>query len=39
MKKDNLSPADELAFDIIEYEMGELFSIKIFPLEVTIPVE
>jgi hypothetical protein len=34
----NLSPADELAFDIIEYQMGELFSIKIFPLEVTIPV-
>jgi hypothetical protein len=34
----NLSPADELASDIIEYQMGELFSIKIFPLEVTIPV-
>ena len=37
-KDDNLSPSDELAFDIIEYEMGELFSIKIFPQEVTIPV-
>ena len=34
----NLSPLDELAFDIIEYEMGELFSIKIFPREVTISV-
>lgn len=34
----NLSPSDELAFDIIEYEMGELFSIKILPQEVTIPV-
>lgn len=34
----NLSPADELAFDIIEYQMGELFSIKIIPSEVTIPV-
>lgn len=34
----NLSPADELASDIIEYQMGELFSIKIYPLEVTIPV-
>jgi len=34
----NLSPSDELAFDIIEYEMGELFSIKIFPQEVTISV-
>ena len=34
----NLSPADELAFDIVEYQMGELFSIKIFPSEVTIPV-
>ena len=34
----NLSPSDELAFDIIEYEMGELFSIKISPQEVTISV-
>jgi len=34
----NLSPSDELAFDIIEYEMGELFSIKILPQEVTISV-
>jgi len=34
----NLSPADELAWDIIKYQMGELFSIKIYPLEVTIPV-
>lgn len=32
----NLSPSDELAFDTIEYEMGELFSIKILPQEVTI---
>jgi len=37
-KEDNLSPSDEYAFDSIEYEMGELFSIKIFPQEVTIPV-
>lgn len=35
---DNLSPSDEPAFDIIEYEMGELFSIKISPQEITIPV-
>lgn len=34
----NLSPSDELSFDVIEYEMGELFSIKIFPKEVAIPV-
>jgi len=33
----NLSPSGELAFDTIEYEMGELYSIKIFPQEVTIP--
>jgi len=32
----NLSPLEELAFDIIEYEMGELYSIKISPQEVTI---
>jgi hypothetical protein len=35
----NLSLTDEIAFDTIEYEMGELYSIKIFPQEVTIPVE
>jgi len=34
----NLSPSDELAFDTIEYEMGELYSIKISPQEVTISV-
>ena len=34
----NLSPSDELAFDAIEYEMGELYSIKISPQEATIPV-
>jgi len=34
----NLSPLEELAFDIIEYEMGELYSIKISPQEVTIPL-
>ena len=34
----NISTSDELAFDIIEYEMGELFSIKISPQEVTISV-
>jgi len=34
----NLSPSDELAFDAIEYKMGELYSIKISPQEVTIPV-
>ena len=38
-EKGNLSPSDKLAFDTIEYEMGELFSIKIFPKEVTIPVK
>ena len=37
-KDGNLSPSDDIAFDIIEYEMGVLFSIKIFPQEVTIPV-
>jgi hypothetical protein len=36
-EENNLSPSDELAFDDIEYEMGELYSIKIFPQEVTIP--
>lgn len=34
----NLSPLEEVAFDIIEYEMAELYSIKISPQEVTIPV-
>jgi len=34
----NLSPSDEFAFDNIEYEMGELYSIKISPQEATIPV-
>ena len=34
----NLSPSDELAFDTIEYEMGELYSIKISPQEIAIPV-
>ena len=37
-EEDNLSPSDELAFDTIEYEMGELYSIKISPQEATIPV-
>jgi hypothetical protein len=37
-KDGNLSSLDELAFDTIEYEMGELYSIKIFPQEVTITV-
>lgn len=36
-EENNLSPSDELAFDAIEYEMGELYSIKIFPQEATIP--
>jgi len=34
----NLSPSDELAYDSIEYELGELYSIKISPQEVTIPL-
>ncbi len=34
----NLSPSDKLAFDTIDYEMGELYSIKIFPQEVTVLV-
>lgn len=38
-KQDNLSPLNDLAFDTIEYEMGDLFSIKISPKEVTIPVK
>ena len=35
----NSSSSDEFAFDTIEYEMGELFSIKISPKEATIPVK
>lgn len=37
-KDGNLSPSNEFAFDTIEYEMGELYSIKISPQEVAIPV-
>jgi len=37
-EEDKLSPSNELAFDAIEYEMGELYSIKISPQKVTIPV-
>lgn len=37
-KVSNLSPFDELAFDTIEYEMEKLYSIKISPQEVAIPV-
>jgi len=37
-EEDNLSPSAQLAFDTIEYEMGKLYSIKIFPPEVTISV-
>jgi len=31
-----LSPEDELAYDTIEYEIAELFSIRIIPQEVTV---
>jgi len=36
----NLSPEDELAYDYdtIEYEMAELFSIRIIPQEVSVPL-
>ncbi len=34
----NLSPSEELAWDAVNYEMGELFSIKILPQEATISV-
>lgn len=35
----NLPPPDEpTSFDTIEYKMGELYSIKISPQEVTIPI-
>lgn len=37
-EEDILFSPDELAFDAIEYEMGELYSIKISPPEVTMPV-
>jgi len=37
-KEDNLFPSDELIFNTIEYEMQELFSIKIYPQTMTIPV-
>ena len=37
-KDGNLSFSEELAWDAINYEMGELFSIKILPREVTISV-
>lgn len=37
-EEDNLSLSDQLAFDTIKYEMGKLYSIKIFPQEVTISV-
>jgi len=33
-----LSLSDELTFDAIEYGMQELFSIKIYPQKVTIPI-
>jgi len=33
----NLSPSDKIAFDTVEYEMGELFSIKIIPQKINIP--
>lgn len=34
----NLSPEDELAYDTIEYEIAELFSIRIIPQEVSVPL-
>jgi len=34
----NLSSLDEIAFDIVVYEFGELFSIKIVPVEVNVKV-
>ena len=34
----NLSSLDEIAFDTVEYEFGELFSVKIIPDEVTVKV-
>jgi len=35
----NLSSENEIAFDTIEYELGELHSIKIFPEKISIPVD
>jgi len=37
-KRGNLSPENEYAFDTIEYEFGALYSIKIYPQEVTVPL-
>ena len=37
-QEDILFSSDELAFDTIKYEMGELYSIKISPQKVTMPV-
>lgn len=37
-EENSLSPSDELTFDVIECKMGELYSIKISPQEVTIPI-
>lgn len=34
----NLSPEDELPYDIIEYKIAELFSIRIIPQKVTVPL-
>lgn len=34
----NLSPENEIAFDKIEYELGELYSIKIIPENISMPV-
>jgi len=34
----NLSTENEYAFDTIEYEFGALYSIKIYPQEVTVPL-
>jgi len=34
----DLSASDRIAFDTIEYEMGELFSIKIIPRKINIPI-
>ena len=37
-KGGNLSPENEYSFDTIEYEFGALYSIKIYPQEVTVPL-
>lgn len=34
----NFSPTDELSFDTVEFEFGELFSIRILPKEVSVSV-